>query len=44
MGYDTIAIIGPQSAVMAHVLSHLVNELHVLLLSLTALDLTLSPL
>ncbi|KAK3021495.1 hypothetical protein RJ639_046406 [Escallonia herrerae] len=41
---DTVAIIGPQSSVMAHVLSHLANELHVPLLSFTALDPTLSPL
>ena len=44
MESDTVAIIGPQSAVMAHVLSHLANELHVPLLSFTALDPTLSPL
>ncbi|KAK4600461.1 hypothetical protein RGQ29_010205 [Quercus rubra] len=41
---DTVAIIGPQTAVMAHVLSHLANEFHVPLLSFTALDPTLSPL
>ncbi|KAL2332568.1 hypothetical protein Fmac_020149 [Flemingia macrophylla] len=40
---DTVAIIGPQTS-MAHVLSHLANELHVPLLSFTALDPTLSPL
>ena len=44
MESDTVAIIGPQSAVMAHVLSHLANELHVPLLSFTALDPALSPL
>ncbi|MCD7464015.1 hypothetical protein HAX54_051913 [Datura stramonium] len=44
METDTVAVIGPQSSVMAHVLSHLVNELHVPLLSFTALDPTLSPL
>lgn len=44
MESDTVAIIGPQSAVMAHVLSHLANELHVPLLSFTALDPSLSPL
>ncbi|KAL2927844.1 Glutamate receptor 3.2 [Bienertia sinuspersici] len=33
----------PQSSIMAHVLSHLANELHVPLLSFTALDPTLSP-
>lgn len=41
---DTVAIIGPQNSVMAHVLSHLANELHVPLLSFTALDPTLTPL
>nr|XP_023898716.1 glutamate receptor 3.2-like [Quercus suber]XP_023898717.1 glutamate receptor 3.2-like [Quercus suber] len=44
METDTVAIIGPQNSVMAHVLSHLANELHVPLLSFTALDPTLSPL
>lgn len=44
METDTLAIVGPQSAVMAHVLSHLANELQVPLLSFTALDPTLSPL
>ncbi|CAB4291029.1 unnamed protein product [Prunus armeniaca] len=44
MESDTVAIIGPQTAVMAHVLSHLANELHVPLLSFTALDPTLSSL
>ncbi|XVF67128.1 hypothetical protein PTKIN_Ptkin10aG0096100 [Pterospermum kingtungense] len=44
MEADTVAVIGPQSSVMAHVLSHLVNELHVPLLSFTALDPSLSPL
>ena len=44
METDTVAIIGPQNSVMAHVLSHLVNELHVPSLSFTALDPTLSPL
>lgn len=44
MEIDIVAIIGPQSSVMAHVLSHLANELHVPLLSFTALDPTLSPL
>lgn len=44
METDTVAIIGPQNAVMAHVLSHLANELHVPLLSFTALDPTLSSL
>ncbi|KAL9316871.1 hypothetical protein ACSQ67_017872 [Phaseolus vulgaris] len=41
---DTVAIIGPQTSGMAHVLSHLANELHVPLLSFTALDPTLTPL
>ncbi|XP_021275405.1 glutamate receptor 3.2 isoform X3 [Herrania umbratica] len=44
METDKVAIIGPQNSVMAHVLSHLVNELHVPLLSFTALDPSLSPL
>ncbi|XP_009763348.1 glutamate receptor 3.2-like [Nicotiana sylvestris] len=44
METDTVAVIGPQSSVMAHALSHLANELHVPLLSFTALDPTLSPL
>ncbi|XP_010690549.2 glutamate receptor 3.2 [Beta vulgaris subsp. vulgaris] len=43
METDTVAIIGPQSSIMAHVLSHLANQLHVPLLSFTALDPTLSP-
>lgn len=41
---DTVAIIGPQDATMAHILSHLSNELHVPLLSYTALDPTLATL
>ncbi|GJV52750.1 glutamate receptor 3.2-like protein [Tanacetum coccineum] len=44
MQTDTVAIIGPQSSVMAHVLSHIANDLHVPLLSFTASDPTLSPL
>ncbi|KAA8547009.1 hypothetical protein F0562_003438 [Nyssa sinensis] len=44
METDTVAIIGPQSSGMAHILSHLANELHVPLLSFTALDPTLSSL
>ncbi|KAM7257037.1 hypothetical protein ACFE04_012778 [Oxalis oulophora] len=44
METDTVAIIGPQNAIMAHVLSHLANQLNVPLLSFTALDPTLSPL
>ncbi|KAJ8453062.1 hypothetical protein Cgig2_014825 [Carnegiea gigantea] len=43
MEKDSVAIIGPQTSIMAHVLSHLANELHVPLLSFTALDPTLSP-
>ena len=43
METDTVAIIGPQTSIMAHVLSHLANELHVPMLSFTALDPTLSP-
>ncbi|XP_022968958.1 glutamate receptor 3.2-like isoform X1 [Cucurbita maxima] len=41
---DTVAILGPQDATMGHILSHLSNELHVPLLSFTALDPTLSTL
>ncbi|XP_010530965.1 PREDICTED: glutamate receptor 3.2-like [Tarenaya hassleriana] len=44
METDTVAIIGPQTSIMAHVLSHLANELHVPLLSFTALDPSLSAL
>uniref|UniRef100_A0A5B6ZAM6 Glutamate receptor n=1 Tax=Davidia involucrata TaxID=16924 RepID=A0A5B6ZAM6_DAVIN len=44
METDIVAIIGPQSSGMAHILSHLANELHVPLLSFTALDPTLSSL
>ncbi|XP_043711031.1 glutamate receptor 3.2-like [Telopea speciosissima] len=44
METDTVAIIGPQTAIMAHVISHLANELKVPLLSFTALDPTLSAL
>lgn len=44
METDVVAVIGPQNSVMAHVLSPLANELHVPLLSFTALDPTLSPL
>ncbi|XP_021753242.1 glutamate receptor 3.2-like [Chenopodium quinoa] len=43
METDTVAIIGPQTSIMAHVLSHLANELHIPLLSFSALDPTLSP-
>lgn len=44
METKTVAIIGPQTSGMAHVLSHLANELHVPMLSFTALDPMLSPL
>ncbi|CAH2051473.1 unnamed protein product [Thlaspi arvense] len=44
METDVVAIIGPQTSIMAHVLSHLANELSVPMLSFTALDPTLSPL
>lgn len=44
MESDTVAIIGPQTSVMAHIISHIANELHVPLLSFTALDPTLSSL
>ncbi|CAA0824793.1 Glutamate receptor 3.2 [Striga hermonthica] len=41
---DTVAIMGPQSSGMAHILSHLANELHVPMLSFTALDPSLASL
>ncbi|XP_074379259.1 glutamate receptor 3.2-like [Apium graveolens] len=44
MEIDTVAVIGPQGSVMAHILSHLANELHIPMLSFTALDPSLSPL
>ncbi|KAL3843630.1 hypothetical protein ACJIZ3_001033 [Penstemon smallii] len=44
MGTNTVAIIGPQVSAMAHILSHLANELHVPMLSFTALDPSLSSL
>ncbi|XP_059647361.1 glutamate receptor 3.2-like isoform X2 [Cornus florida] len=44
MGTNTVAIVGPQHSMMAHVLSHLANELHIPLLSFTALDPSLSSL
>lgn len=44
METETVAIIGPQNAILAHALSHIANEVHVPLLSFTALDPTLSPL
>lgn len=44
MENDVVAIIGPQSSGIAHVISHVVNELHVPLLSFGATDPTLSAL
>lgn len=44
MEKDTIAIIGPQSSVVAHVISHVANELQVPLMSFAATDPTLTPL
>lgn len=44
MESDTVAIIGPQTSVMAHVISHIANELQVPLLSFSATDPTLSSL
>lgn len=44
MEKETLAIIGPQSAVIAHVISHIANELQVPLLSFTVTDPTLSSL
>ncbi|KAF7809580.1 glutamate receptor 3.6-like [Senna tora] len=44
MEKDTVAIIGPQYSVMAHVISHIANELQVPLLSFAATDPTLSSL
>jgi len=44
MEKDTVAIIGPQQSVTAHVISHIANELQVPLLSYSATDATLSPL
>ncbi|PON82750.1 Receptor, ligand binding region [Trema orientale] len=43
MGNDTVAIIGPQFSVTAHVISHIANELQVPLLSFAATDYTLAP-
>uniref|UniRef100_A0A2N9GVN0 Glutamate receptor n=1 Tax=Fagus sylvatica TaxID=28930 RepID=A0A2N9GVN0_FAGSY len=42
MEKDTVAIIGPQQSVTAHVISHIANELQVPLLSYSAIDPTLS--
>ncbi|KAE9586667.1 putative periplasmic binding protein-like I [Lupinus albus] len=44
MESDVIAIIGPQSSVVAHIISHVANELKVPLLSFAATDPTLSSL
>ncbi|XP_073004376.1 glutamate receptor 3.5-like [Typha latifolia] len=44
MEKDVLAIIGPQSSGIGHVISHVVNELHVPLLSFAATDPTLSSL
>ncbi|XP_028776703.1 glutamate receptor 3.6-like [Neltuma alba] len=44
MENDTVAIIGPQYSVMAHVISHIANELQVPLLSFAATDPTLTSL
>lgn len=44
METDSVALIGPQSSVLAHVVSHVANELQVPLLSFTATDPTLSAL
>ncbi|XP_019185479.1 PREDICTED: glutamate receptor 3.6-like [Ipomoea nil] len=41
---DTVAIIGPQSSVIAHVISHIANEIHVPLLSFSATDPALTSL
>ncbi|KAJ6399763.1 hypothetical protein OIU77_020338 [Salix suchowensis] len=41
---DVIAIIGPQSSVVAHIISHVANELQVPLLSFAATDPTLNTL
>ncbi|XP_076949315.1 glutamate receptor 3.3-like [Bidens hawaiensis] len=44
MERDTVAIVGPQSSVVAHIISHVVNELQVPLLSFAATDPTLTNL
>ncbi|CAL5336529.1 unnamed protein product [Camellia sinensis] len=41
MENDVVAVIGPQSSGIAHVISHVVNELRVLLMSFAAIDPTL---
>ncbi|KAI3448384.1 hypothetical protein Pfo_005049 [Paulownia fortunei] len=44
MEAETVAIIGPQVSGMAHILSHLANELNVPMMSFTALDPSLQSL
>ncbi|KAJ6329382.1 hypothetical protein OIU77_010961 [Salix suchowensis] len=44
MENGVVAVIGPQSSGIAHIISHVVNELHVPLLSFAATDPTLSAL
>ncbi|KAJ1272421.1 hypothetical protein BS78_06G200500 [Paspalum vaginatum] len=44
MEKDTVAIVGPQSSVVAHVISHVANELQVPLMSFAATDPTLTSL
>ncbi|XP_042509158.1 glutamate receptor 3.4-like isoform X2 [Macadamia integrifolia] len=44
MEKDVVAVIGPQSSGIAHIISHVVNELHVPLLSFAATDPTLAAL
>ncbi|KAG7968845.1 hypothetical protein I3843_07G001400 [Carya illinoinensis] len=44
MENDTVAIIGPQQSVIAHIISHIANELQVPLLSFAATDPTLNSL
>ncbi|XP_076921691.1 glutamate receptor 3.6-like [Bidens hawaiensis] len=44
METDAVALIGPQTSVLAHVISHVANELKTPLLSFTATDPTLSSL
>ncbi|KAK7312717.1 hypothetical protein VNO77_36802 [Canavalia gladiata] len=44
MENDVVAVVGPQSSGIAHIISHVVSELHVPLLSFGATDPTLSAL
>ncbi|WCJ44736.1 glutamate receptor 3.3 [Euphorbia peplus] len=44
MEADIVAVIGPQSSVVGHIISHIVNELRVPLLSFAATDPTLNSL